>query len=97
VAHTTIAQKDEAGNFSWVEFDPEFHSHLIKCAFSLLDGPITTPAQKMYKKSIFVFILELLNRESKDTFFALKHGDTKENRANHERNTTGGGDYSGGK
>lgn len=85
MAHATIAQKDETGKFSWVEFDPEFHSHLIKCAFSLLDAPITTSAQRIYKKSIFVFILELLNRESEDTFFVPKHGYAKDNCANRER------------
>ncbi len=82
-----MAQKDEAGKFSWVEFDLGFHHSLSwiplalgqMCILSLLGAPITISAQRMYKKSIFVFILELLNRESEDTFFALKRGDAKEN------------------
>ena len=90
VAHATIssvprmAQKDEAGTFSWVEFDPGFHSHSVKCACSLLGARITISAQRTYKKSTFFFILELFDRESEDTFFALKR-DAKENCANCQR------------
>jgi len=36
VARATMAQKDEEGRFTWVEFDPRFHLHLFKCVFSLL-------------------------------------------------------------
>jgi len=70
-----MAQKDEKGNFSWVEFEPGFHSHLVKHAFSLLNAPITHSAQKQLKKAIFTFILEILNQEYEDTFFAPKCGD----------------------
>ena len=69
--------KDEAGKFSWVEFEPKSHSHLFKCTFSLLGELITPAAQRMYKKAIFVYILELLNQEGEDTFFTLKHGHEK--------------------
>jgi len=64
-----MALKDEAGNFSWVEFGLKFHSRLFKCAFSLLGELITLAAQRMYKKAIFVYILVLLNQEDEDTFF----------------------------
>jgi len=85
VAQTIMAQKDEEGNFSWVEFEPGFHSHLVKCAFSLLNAPITHSAQKQLKRAIFTFILEILNQEYEDTFFAPKCGDAKENCASHEK------------
>src|SRR5258708_1614816 len=29
VAHATMPQKDETGKFSWVKFNPGFHSHLV--------------------------------------------------------------------
>jgi len=82
VAQTIMAQKDEEGNFSWVEFEPRFHSHLVKCAFSLLNAPITHSAQKQLKKALFIFILEILNQEYEDTFFAPK---CRENCAPHEK------------
>ena len=88
IAHTTMALKDEAGNFSWVEFEPKFRSHLFKCAFSLLGELITPAAQRMYKKAIFVYILELLNQEGEDTFFTSKHGQEKIARTNWERKQT---------
>jgi len=67
-----MAQKDEAGRFTWVEFDPRFHSHLFKCAFSLLGKLIIPSAQKIYKKAIYLFILELFNLENNNKFFILQ-------------------------
>jgi hypothetical protein len=64
--HVTAAQKAADGKISWVEFDPPFHSHLVKCAHALVPRP--TPAAK---KSMFVFILEVLNGEVPKTFFDL--------------------------
>jgi len=77
IEHTTLALKDEAGSFSWVEFSPKFHSHLFKLAFSLLGKLITPAAQKLYKKVIFVYILEILNQEGKEYFFTPKHNYAK--------------------
>ena len=34
------AQKDEDGNISWVEFSPQYHSHLVKCAVTLVPHPV---------------------------------------------------------
>jgi hypothetical protein len=42
VANVTSAQKAEDGNFSWVEFTPQYHSHLVKCAVALVPHPIDT-------------------------------------------------------
>jgi len=86
--HSSLALKDEAGNFSWVEFKPKFHSHLFKCAFSLLGELITSAAQRMYKKAIFVYILELLNQEGEDTFFTSSHDHEKIVRTNWNRKQT---------
>ena len=88
IAHTTLALKDEAGNYTWVEFEPKFRSHLFKCAFSLLGELITPAAQRMHKKAIFVYILEILNQEGEDTLFTSKHGHEKTARANRKRKQT---------
>jgi hypothetical protein len=34
LANVISAQKAEDGKFSWVEFTPQFHSHLVKCAIT---------------------------------------------------------------
>ena len=85
IAQTIMAQKDETGKVSWVEFIPEFHSHLVKQAFSLLSRPITPSAQRMLKKAIFVFVLEILNQEREVEFFTLEYGDTRKNNAEQEK------------
>ncbi|KAI0268535.1 hypothetical protein BGY98DRAFT_1101464 [Russula aff. rugulosa BPL654] len=41
---------------------------------------------QMAKKAIFVFILEVLNREAEESFFALQRGKTHANRAQQEKN-----------
>jgi len=64
-----MALKDETGSFSYVEFNPKFCLHLFKLAFSLLGELITPVAQRMYKKAIFAYMLELLNQEGKDPSF----------------------------
>jgi len=66
-----------------VEFDPRFHSHLFKCAFSLLGKLITPSAQTIYKKAIYNFILELLNQENNDKFFTLQ-SNAEENHTSRE-------------
>jgi hypothetical protein len=56
LANVISAQKAEDGNISWVEFTPQFHLHLVKCAVALVPRPLIK-----VKKVMFVFILELLN------------------------------------
>ena len=85
IAQTTMAQKDQTGNFSWVEFKPEFHTHLVKWAFSLLSKPITPSAQQVLKKTIFIFILEILNQEREAEFFTLGHGGMRRNSTEQEK------------
>jgi hypothetical protein len=69
-AQALSAQKAEDGKITWVKFTPQFHAHLVKSAIALVPQPI----QKV-KKVVFVFILELLNREGPLAFFNLSKGD----------------------
>jgi hypothetical protein len=63
------AQKAEDGKFFWVEFTPQFHAHLVKCAVALVPHPL----QKV-KQVMFVYLLELLNGEGPQSFFNLTKG-----------------------
>jgi hypothetical protein len=69
VANATSAQKAEDGKFFWVEFPPQFHTHLVKCTVVLVPCPLNK-----VKKVMFRYILELLNREGPQAFFALTMG-----------------------
>jgi hypothetical protein len=68
-AQALLAQKAEDGKIFWVEFTPQFHAHLVKCAAALVPHPI----QKV-KKVMFVYILELLNGKGSLAFFNLAKG-----------------------
>jgi len=74
------AQKAEDGNISWVEFTPQYHSHLVKCAVALVPHPVHKVKQVM-----FGFILELLNQEGHVAFFELQKGGRKANNAQKEK------------
>jgi hypothetical protein len=80
VANVTSAQKAEDGNFSWVEFSPPYHSHLVKCAVALVPHPV-----HVVKKVMFVYILELLNGVGSNAFFDLQKGGHKANNAQKEK------------
>ncbi|KAF8270668.1 hypothetical protein EI94DRAFT_1698647 [Lactarius quietus] len=80
VKHIISAQKAEDGTFSWVEFPPPFHSHLVKCAVALVPHPV-----RMVKWVMFVYLLELLNREDHLAFFELQKGGRKANNAQKEK------------
>jgi hypothetical protein len=80
VANVISAQKAEDGNFSWVEFAPQYHSHLVKCAVALVPHPV-----QVVKKVMFVYILELLNRVGSLAFFDLQKGGCKANNAQKEK------------
>ena len=58
MANVLSAQKDNKNHFTWVNFQPEFHTHLVQCAQVLL--PPLSPTAKG-KKVKFVFILEILD------------------------------------
>ncbi|KAF8258207.1 hypothetical protein EI94DRAFT_1708194 [Lactarius quietus] len=80
VKNIISAQKAEDGTFSWVEFPPPFHSHLVKCAVVLVPHPVCT-----MKRVMFVFLLELLNQEDHLAFFKLQKGGCKANNAQKEK------------
>ena len=69
MAQVTLAQKAEDRKFLWVEFSPQFHSHLVKCAVALVPWPLNK-----VKKVMFAYTLELLNREGPQAFFDLTKG-----------------------
>jgi hypothetical protein len=79
-AQALSAQKADDGTIMWVEFTPQFHSHLIKCAVVLVPQPISK-----VKKVLFVYILELLNKEGPQAFFALTKGQRHESQAQKEK------------
>jgi len=74
------SQKAEDGSFSWVEFTPQFHSHLVKCAVALVPRLVSK-----VKRVMFVFILELLNGKGHTAFFELQKGGRKANNAQKEK------------
>jgi len=74
IANVLSAQKDAGGHFTWVDFQALFHTHLVKCMLMLL--PPLCPIAKG-KQVLFVFLLEILDREGPQPFFnplmAKKH------------------------
>ena len=68
------AQKNEDGTHSWVEFSPQFHSHLVKCAVALVPHYVRT-----VKRVMFVYVLELLDGAGHTAFFDLQKGGRKAN------------------
>src|SRR6266702_4128952 len=80
LANVISAQKAEDRKITWVEFAPPFHSHLVKCAVALVPRPITR-----VKRVMFVYVLELLNREGHLAFFEFQKGGRKANNAQKEK------------
>jgi hypothetical protein len=58
VANIILAQKAKDRKILWVEFTPQFYTHLVKCAVALIPHPL-----HKVKKVMFRYILELLNGE----------------------------------
>ena len=58
IANILSAQKSDEGRYSWVDFQPPFHTHLVQHARVLL--PPLCPVAKG-KKVMFAFILEVLD------------------------------------
>jgi len=74
------AQKNEDGTHSWVEFSPQFHSHLVKCTVALVPHCVRT-----VKRVMFVYVLELLDGAGHTAFFDLQKGSHKANNAQKEK------------
>jgi hypothetical protein len=79
-ANALLAQKAVDRKFSWVEFAPQFHAHLVKCAVTLVPRPINK-----VKKVMFRYILELLNGECPQAFFDLSKGQQRAMQAQKEK------------
>jgi hypothetical protein len=47
-AQVFLAQKAEDGKKIWVEFTPQFHAHLVKCAVALVPHPIQKVKKVMF-------------------------------------------------
>jgi hypothetical protein len=75
-----LAQKAKDGKIFWVEFTPQFHAHLVKCAVALVPHPIHKVKQVM-----FVYFLELLNGEGPQSFFNLAKGQRLATQAQKEK------------
>ena len=68
VVNVLSARKDATGSIVWVDFLPEFHSHLVRSALALAPHPC--PVAKV-KRVMFVYCLEVIGGEGPSTFFAL--------------------------
>jgi putative heme degradation protein len=79
-AQALLAQKANNGTIMWVKFTPQFHLHLVKYTVALIPWPISK-----VKKVLFVYILELLNEEGPQAFFALTKGQRHESQAQKEK------------
>jgi hypothetical protein len=66
IANVLSTQTDDAGRFTWVDFQAPFHTHLVQCMQCLL--PPLCPVVKG-KKVMFVFLLEVLDRGCREAFF----------------------------
>jgi hypothetical protein len=84
--HIFLAQKAKDRKIFWVEFSPQFHTHLVKCAVALVPHPI----QKV-KKVMFVYLLELLNGQGHQAFFDLAKGTRIATRPTRRRSDLHGG------
>jgi hypothetical protein len=58
IANVLSAQKSDTGRFTWVDFLPPFHTHLVQRARALL--PPLCPMAKG-KKALFAFVIEILD------------------------------------
>ncbi|KAH9961186.1 hypothetical protein BGW80DRAFT_1463940 [Lactifluus volemus] len=80
MANVISAQKAEDGKFFWVEFNPPYHAHLVKCAVALVPCPL----QKV-KKVMFAYVLKTLNGEAPKAFFDLTKGPSLAAKAQKEK------------
>ncbi|KAH9979561.1 hypothetical protein BGW80DRAFT_1248871 [Lactifluus volemus] len=80
MANAVSAQKAEDGKIFWVEFTPQYHAHLVKCAVVLVPHPL----QKV-KKVMFAYVLEILNGEAPKAFFDLIKGPSLAAKAQKEK------------
>jgi hypothetical protein len=82
VANVLSAQRDDAGHFTWVDFLPPFHTHLVQRMLALL--PPLCPVAKG-KKVMFSFILEVLDGKGDSSFFDLARSKPKKTRPRRQK------------
>jgi hypothetical protein len=84
--NVTLATKSQSGEIDWVTMSPTYHGTLVKAALRLvLDGASAPSLVPLVKRTLFVYILELLQAEEDASFFALQKGATVHNRSQHEK------------
>jgi hypothetical protein len=74
IANILSAQKDDRDKLFWVDFQPQFHTHLVRRALALL--PALCPVA-LGKRCMFVFLLEVLDEDGpgpygSGSFFAIE-------------------------
>jgi hypothetical protein len=74
ITNILSTQKDERGKLFWVDFQPQFHTHLVQRALALL--PTLCPVT-LGKRCMFVFLLEVLDEDGpgpygSGSFFSLE-------------------------
>jgi hypothetical protein len=79
------ATKDDSGSLTWVEFEPNYHSHLLVLAHRAVEVTLTAPAERQLRKCLFIYVLDLLNGCSGEKFFELQTGARLQNRELREK------------
>jgi hypothetical protein len=69
IANILSAQKDKGSQFTWVDFMPPFHTHLVQHMHVLL--PPLCPMAKG-KHVMFIFLMEVLSGEGPDPWVFWK-------------------------
>jgi hypothetical protein len=96
IANILSVQKDERGKILWVDFQPPFHTHLVRQALALL--PALCPMAKG-KCCMFVFVLEVLEGNGpgpygSGSFFSIAKKSEKSRGSRRKSGTSGPFTYS---
>ncbi|KAJ8590046.1 hypothetical protein M405DRAFT_841505 [Rhizopogon salebrosus TDB-379] len=82
----SVATKTEHGEIDWVVLSPAYHGTLVKTALHLvLNGASAPSLVPLVKRTLFVYILELLQAGKDLSFFTLKKGATAYNSGQQEK------------
>jgi hypothetical protein len=71
IVNVLSAQTREDSAFTWVDFSPEFHSHLLRSTLHLMPMGPTQPGICLIKTCVFMFLLEVLSGGPCKGFFDL--------------------------
>ncbi|KAG1897230.1 uncharacterized protein F5891DRAFT_1049857 [Suillus fuscotomentosus] len=82
----TMATKDEAGCLNWITLRVAEHHKYVSVATSLILGGVHRPSLiPMVKRTLFVFLLEVLSGEDSSSFLKLQSGRVLDQRAQQEK------------